>query len=171
MSNPDKTSSTLTVDEAEQMRAAMLNLPNVPSETDDWSRQQAAEAKSSFIRLIGISIDPTKNGYDFALETVSFRFRGYFRYLGFSSFTKWCERYNFSPRTIAKYLKNYYELSEDRSIFLEVYQHLNPWKVGRLIKPLLADEPKQANPSSSPEELTEWLEWKWDLESRLETAK
>ncbi|MCH7574323.1 MAG: hypothetical protein IIA59_04275 [Candidatus Marinimicrobia bacterium] len=171
MSNTDNTPSTLTVDEAEQMRAAMLNLPNVPSEQDDWSRQQAAEAKSSFIRLISISIDPTQTGYDFAIETVEFRYRGFFRYLGFSSFTKWCKRYNFSPRTIAKYLKTYYELSEDRSVFLEVYQHLSPWKIEKLVKPILADEPKQANPSSSPEELTDWLEWKWDLESRLETAK
>ena len=171
MNNTDNTPSRLTADEAEHMRAAMLNLPDVPPEEDDWSRRQAAEAKSSFIRLIGISLDPTKTEYDFAVETVEFRYRGFFRYLGFSSFTKWCERYNFSPRTIAKYLKTYYELSEDRSIFLEVYQRLSPWKIEKLMKPLLADEPKQANPSSSPEELTEWIEWIGHLETVLETAK
>ncbi|MCH7575606.1 MAG: hypothetical protein IIA59_10840 [Candidatus Marinimicrobia bacterium] len=171
MNNPAKTSSRLTVDESEHMRAAMLALLDTPVDLSDVCTEEILNAASSLIRIIGISLDPTQTGYDFAIETVEFRDHGWFRYLGFSSFTKWCERYNFSPRTISGYMKTFNDLSVDRAIDLEVYEHLSLWKVQKLVKPLLADEPKQANPSSNPEELTEWIEWIGNLETLLETAK
>ena len=160
----------MNFDESEHMRAALLALINTPADLSDISTEEIEKAVDSLIRIIGISLDPTKNGYDIALETVEFRDHGWFRYLGFSSFTKWCERYKFSPRTISRYLKTFYELSVDRAIDLDVYHHLSPGKVKKLIKPLLAKEPNRLKGESGTDVDAEWVFWSWDLISCLKGA-
>ena len=161
----------MNVDESEHMRAALLTLINTPVDLSDISTEEIEKAVDSLLRIIGISLDPTPNWYNFARETIEFRDHDWFRYFGFSSFTKWCERYNFSPRTISGYRKTFNDLSVDRAIDLEVYEHLSPSKVEKLMKPLLATEPNRLKGESGKDVNAAWDFWSLDLISILKGAK
>ena len=166
-----RAASCLTVNEAKHMTAALLALTDDPEDRGEWHNEQFAKAKRAMIRIIGISLDPTKNGYELALAIDDFHNYRYFRSLGFSSFTNWCEQYDFSPSKIDRYLETFYELSESRAIDLVVYMHLSPGKIEKLIKPFLPDEPKRPKWDSDPETQSSWNRWICDLESCLKAAK
>ena len=163
--------SKLTEDEAKYMMEALMAIPDRSKGMSDWFKEEYDKATSSFINVLATSLDPTKNGFDLAIEVADFRNNRYFRMLGFTSFAEWCKAYSFSGRTISRYWKTFCDLSVDRSIDLEIYEHLSPTKIAMILKSVLSDEPKYNPSDPDPTDYVRWLDWADRLKCLLKAAK
>ncbi len=157
--------SKLTADEAKFMTEAFNELPERSDVKANGFKEEHDKAKSAFLSMIATSLDPCKNGYDLALEVAEFRSKKYHRILGFSNFTELCIACSLSARTISRYWKTYRYLSLNRYLKLEVFEHLTPWKIEQILKPLLPAEPI-IDPLDS-----DYIEWAGNLVSKFEAAK